>query len=152
MKVLLLASAHADLLALRSYTVKNFSAVVWQITYIKLKTSIQNLATFPYLGGIPPELESLNLTRYRQILSGKNRGIYEVRQEAVYLHLIVEPRVANSRPSLVVLPHQRQYLPCKTSSRNSRKKSKSVPPRWKRPCSCWTVALPCLLLPAIAKK
>ena len=92
MKVLILASAQADLLALRSYIVKNFSSTTWKTTYTKLKTSIQNLATFPHLGGIPPELESLNLTQYRQILSSKNRVIYEVRQDAVYVHLIVDAR------------------------------------------------------------
>ena len=46
MKVLLLALAHADLLALRSYIVKNFSDVVWQITYSKLKTFIKNWLLF----------------------------------------------------------------------------------------------------------
>ena len=92
MKVLILASAQADLLSLRGYVVKNFSAAPWQVTYTKLKTGIQNLATFPHLGAIPPELESLGLTQYRQILSGMNRVIYEVRQDKVYVHLIVDAR------------------------------------------------------------
>lgn len=34
----------------------------------------------------------MNLTQYWQILSGKNRVIYEVRQDAVYVHLIVDVR------------------------------------------------------------
>jgi hypothetical protein len=34
----------------------------------------------------------LNLTQYRQILSGMNRIIYEVRQDAVYIHLVVDTR------------------------------------------------------------
>jgi hypothetical protein len=41
---------------------------------------------------VPDELETPNLTQYRQILSGKNRVIYEVRQDAVYVHLIVDTR------------------------------------------------------------
>jgi len=92
MKVVILASAEADLAALRSYIVKNFSATTWQATYTKLKLAIRNLASFPQLGGIPDELATLNLTQYRQILSGKNRIIYEVRQDAVYVHLIVDAR------------------------------------------------------------
>lgn len=92
MKVVMLESAQADLVALRSYIVKNFSTATWRATYAKLKTSIRNLAVFPLLGGIPDELESLNLTQYRQILSGLNRIIYEVRQDTVYVHLIVDTR------------------------------------------------------------
>jgi plasmid stabilization system protein ParE len=92
MKVVILESAEADLVTLRAYIVKNFSAATWQTTHTKLKTSIRNLATFPHLGGIPDELESLNLTQYRQILSGMNRIIYEVRQDAVYIHLVVDTR------------------------------------------------------------
>lgn len=92
MKVVILESAQADLVALRSYIVKNFSVTTWQATYAKLKVAMRNLATFPQLGGVPDELETLNLTQYRQILSGMNRIIYEIRQDAVYVHLIVDTR------------------------------------------------------------
>ena len=92
MKVVVLESAQADLGELRSYIVKNFSITTWRATYAKLKLAIRNLALFPQLGGIPDELETLNLTQYRQILSGMNRVIYEVRQDAVYIHLIVDTR------------------------------------------------------------
>ena len=92
MKVVILQSAQADLVALRSYIVKNFSTATWQMTYTKLKATIRNLALFPQLGGVPNELESLNLMQYRQVLSGMNRIIYEVRQDRVYIHLIVDTR------------------------------------------------------------
>lgn len=92
MKVVMLGSAEADLVALRSYIVKNFSVTTWQATYAKLKSSIRNLTAFPYLGGMPDELETLNLNQYRQILSGMNRIIYEVRQDVLYIHLIVDAR------------------------------------------------------------
>ena len=54
--------------------------------------ALRSTIVFPQLGGIPDELATLNLTQYRQILSGKNRIIYEVRQDAVYVHLIVDAR------------------------------------------------------------
>ncbi|HEY5582151.1 MAG TPA: type II toxin-antitoxin system RelE/ParE family toxin [Rhodoferax sp.] len=92
MKVVLLASAEADLRALRGYIVRNFSVSTWSDTYAKIKTSVRNLATYPLLGNIPAELDLLNLTQYRQILSGMNRIIYEVRQDAVYAHIIVDAR------------------------------------------------------------
>jgi toxin ParE1/3/4 len=92
MKVVILDSAQADLHALRRYMVKNFSASTWQTTYNKLKTAIRNLAEFPYMGSIPPELEAVNLTQYRQLLSGMNRIIYEVRGDTVYVHIIADTR------------------------------------------------------------
>lgn len=92
MKVVILESAEADLHALRSYIVKNFSAGTWQATYGKLKESIRNLAAFPYLGAIPPELDAIHLTQYRQLLSGMNRLIYEVRQDTVYVHIVADTR------------------------------------------------------------
>ena len=90
MKVVILDSAEQDLKELRSYVVKNFSQTTWLKTYSKLKESIRNLATFPLLGAVPPELESLNMNQYRQIISGMNRVIYEPRADAVYIYVIVD--------------------------------------------------------------
>ena len=92
MKVIILDSAERDLNELRSYIVKNFSQTTWLKTYAKLKESIRNLATFPLLGASLPELESLNLNQYRQIVSGMNRVIYEPRADAVYIYMIVDTR------------------------------------------------------------
>ena len=92
MKVVILDSAEQDLKDLRSYVVKNFSQATWLKTYNKLKESIRNLAAFPLLGAVPPELESLNMNQYRQIISGMNRVIYEPRADAVYIYMIVDTR------------------------------------------------------------
>jgi len=88
----MLESAALDLQDLRGYIVKEFSVGTWQKTFAKIKVSIRNLASFPLLGSIPDELETLNMTQYRQILCGMNRIIYEVRTDAVYIHLIVDTR------------------------------------------------------------
>jgi toxin ParE1/3/4 len=92
MKVVILASAELDLKELRSYIVKNFSHDTWQKTYGKLKEAIRHLTAFPNFGSIPEELETLNLNQYRQTLSGMNRIIYEVRQDTVYIHIVVDSR------------------------------------------------------------
>ena len=92
MKVVILEAAEADLRELRRYIIKNFSTLTWQETFSKLKEAIRNLAAFPYLGAIPPELEALHLVQYRQLLSGKNRIIYEVRGEAVYVLIVADMR------------------------------------------------------------
>ena len=92
MKIVLLASAELDLKELRSYIVKDFSAATWQKTFQQIKASVWNLASLPMQGAIPDELQTLNLTQFRQVLSGMNRIIYEVRQDTIYVHLIVNSR------------------------------------------------------------
>jgi toxin ParE1/3/4 len=92
MRVVILDSAEQDLKDIRSYVVKNFSHPAWQKAYSKLKESIRNLATFPLLGAVPPELEALGMDQYRQIVSGMNRIIYEPRTDAVYIYMIVDAR------------------------------------------------------------
>ena len=92
MKVVILDSAAQDLKELRSYIIKEFSRETWLKTFGTIKTSIRNLAKFPLLGAIPPELEVLQLTQYRQILSGKNRIIDEPRPDALYIHIVVDAR------------------------------------------------------------
>lgn len=92
MKTVILASAQTDLQQLRSYLLKNFSQDVWKTTYGKLKESIRSLATFPYLGAVPPELDAIHMHQYRQLICGMNRIIYEVRGDVVYVHVIVDTR------------------------------------------------------------
>ncbi len=90
--VVLLASAEQDLKDLRQYIVKNFSVVVWQETYGNIKKAIRNLKHFPLAGSIPDEFHQLNISQYRQVIVGLNRIIYEVRQQTVYIHVIVDGR------------------------------------------------------------
>lgn len=91
-KVVILESAEQDLKELRTYIVKNFSADTWRTSYAKIKEVIRNLQNFPQAGSIPEEIEKLNLTQYRQVLSGMNRVIYEVRQDVIYIHIIADTR------------------------------------------------------------
>ncbi len=92
MKVVILESAEHDLKELKSYIVKNFSIETWQGTYDKIKAVIRNLKTFPHASSIPEEFEKLNLSQYRQVISGMNRIIYEVRQDTLYIHIITDAR------------------------------------------------------------
>jgi len=91
-KIVILESAEHDLKELRAYIVKRFSLEIWQNTYDNLKASIRNLQDFPQAGAIPDEIEKLHLSQFRQILSGKNRIIYEVRQDTLYIHIIADAR------------------------------------------------------------
>jgi len=92
MDVVILEAAEQDLKELRSYILKNFSAKTWQHTYKHIKESVRSLQTFPLAGSMPDELADLNLLQYRQIISGQNRIIYELRQNRIYIHIISDTR------------------------------------------------------------
>lgn len=91
-KVIILESAEYDLKELRSYIIKHFSLETWQNTYGEIKEALRNLQKFPLSGSIPEEIEQINFSQYRQVLSGMNRIIYEVRQGTLYIHIIVDVR------------------------------------------------------------
>lgn len=90
--VVFLDSAEQDLKELKTYLIRHFGKVTWSASYAKIKASVTNLQSFPLMGKVPEELESLNLTQYRQIISGMNRIIYEVRQQTIYIHIVCDTR------------------------------------------------------------
>jgi len=100
LKIVILQSAETDLTELRTYLIGRFSPQTWQSTYTGLKAAIRHLATLPYSGSIPEEIERLNLGQYRQALSGMNRIIYEVRGQTIYIHIICDSR--RSLPALLM--------------------------------------------------
>ena len=91
-RVVFLESAEQDLKELKSYMVKNFGGDTWQASYTRIKDAVNTIETFPLGGNVPEELDRLNLTQYRQVVSGMNRIIYEVRQEIIYIHMICDTR------------------------------------------------------------
>ncbi len=90
--VVFLRSAELDLKELKNHIVKNFDKDTWQASYSKIQEAVGTLQTFPLGGRIPEELDKLNLTQYRQVISGMNRIIYEVRQETIYIHIVCDTR------------------------------------------------------------
>ena len=91
-KVVFLPAAEQDLKTLRAYVFKHFGKSTWLASYSKIKASVEVIQTFPESGQIPEELTRLNLAQYRQIISGMNRIIYEVRQGTAYIHLVCDTR------------------------------------------------------------
>lgn len=91
-KVVILNSAKLDLKALRDYVVTRFSQSVWLETSAQLKNTMNMLAVSPKSGAVPTEIEMLNLNDCRQVICGMNRIIYEIRQEVVFVHIVVDVR------------------------------------------------------------
>jgi toxin ParE1/3/4 len=101
-RVVVLKSAEADLKDIRRYIVARFNQTTWTETYSKLKETIRNLSDFPLSGLNVDELRELNMTQFRQAVSGANRVIYEVRDATIYIHVICD-----ARRDLVSLLHSR---------------------------------------------
>lgn len=90
--VVFLESAERDLLDLRHYVLANLSAATWNTTLRRLKNSVRKLKSHPRSGAIPDELRAMNTSQYRQIVSGMNRIIYELRDDTAYIHLVCDTR------------------------------------------------------------
>jgi toxin ParE1/3/4 len=92
MKVVILEGAEHDLQGIKRYVLKNFGPEGLEDTSKKLRESIRLIKTFPLGGAIPDELVELGVENYRQVISGMNRLIYEVREDAAYIHIICDTR------------------------------------------------------------
>ncbi len=90
--VVFLKSAEQDVKELKHYIANNFGKETWQATLGRLRDSINTLQTHPHAGKIPDELAALNPPQYRQIISGMNRIIYEIRQKTIYIHVVCDSR------------------------------------------------------------
>lgn len=91
-RVVFLKSAEQDLKELRRYVVREFGNETWQASLARIRDCVKNIGAFPIGGSVPDELERLNLTQYRQVVAGMNRIIYEVRQDAIYIHIVCDIR------------------------------------------------------------
>ena len=58
----------------------------------QLEQALGALADLPHRGSYPPELASLGIRDYRQILVGSYRAIYQVMDDSVYVLLIADGR------------------------------------------------------------
>ena len=92
MKVVFLPGAEQDLRDIRFYVLKKFGPQAWADTLSRLRATTDSLKTFPLAGAVPDELADLGSERYRQLVSGKNRVIYEPAAGIVYIHIVCDVR------------------------------------------------------------
>jgi plasmid stabilization system protein ParE len=92
LKYRILPTARIGIDELRSYIVRTFGWETWGRTSAQIQETITHIRQFPTSGHEPIELEGFADERYRQILSGQNRIIYQVRDNILYIHLVVDTR------------------------------------------------------------
>lgn len=99
LKYRILPTARIGIDELRSYVVRTFGWETWRQTSAQLQETITHIRQFPASGHTPAELEGFFEDGFRQALSGKNRIIYQVRDDTVFVHLVVDAR--RDLPSLL---------------------------------------------------
>lgn len=95
----ILPTARIGIDELRSYVVRTFGWETWRQTSAQLQETIALIRQFPASGHAPDELEGLFEDSFRQVLFGKNRIIYQVREDTVFVHLVADVR--RDLPSLL---------------------------------------------------
>lgn len=93
--VFILESAKADFKNIGNYVVKNFGNDVKKALNEEVKAAIQNIGEYPFSGSAVEELEEVGSGNYRQLYVGskaKTRIVYEVRKDAVYVHIFMDTR------------------------------------------------------------
>lgn len=92
MKIRYTAGARSDLLQLRRYIIGRFDAATWSRSLRELRDRVALLVAEPRLGTVPPELEELGVDRYLELAVGRNRIVYEMRDDIVFILIVVDHR------------------------------------------------------------
>lgn len=59
---------------------------------VELGDRVVLLADQPGLGTVPPKLEELGIDRYLELAVGRNRVVYEVRDDTVFILIVTDHR------------------------------------------------------------
>ncbi|MFD1560399.1 type II toxin-antitoxin system RelE/ParE family toxin [Paraburkholderia silviterrae] len=88
----ILPTARIGIDELRSYIVRASGWETWRQTSAQIQAAITHIRQFPGSGHLPAELEGFVDDSFQQAISGKNRIIYQVRDDTVFIHLVVDTR------------------------------------------------------------
>lgn len=86
MQVILLQGAIDDLMDIKSSD-KN-----WAVTKKQIKAELSLIGENPFSRSEPPEIQEISITQFHQGLSKYHRIVYEVLDDAVYVHIICHQR------------------------------------------------------------
>lgn len=92
LKAKLLDSGKTELKRVRRYVVDAFGMAAWEDSYAQIQASMTRIREFPECGHIVDELSGLTANRFREVHCEKNRIIYEVRDDTIFVHLIIDQR------------------------------------------------------------
>lgn len=89
-KVKVLAYAKDDYREIRGYVKRKFGDKVWMNVEADFKKMFKQIADMPLTGSVPGEIEAIGLVHYRQRLVGQTRVIYQIKEEEIFVHMLVD--------------------------------------------------------------
>jgi plasmid stabilization system protein ParE len=94
MQVKLTEAAQADFKAIRKNVVSKFGSEVWKELNQNLQNAVKGIGQFPLSGTAVDELEEVGSGNYKQwAVNKRTRIIYEIRPDAVYVHIFMDTRM-----------------------------------------------------------
>jgi toxin ParE1/3/4 len=90
--VQIIADAEDDLADIYHYVLVNDSPEKAMELLHKLEKTIEKLETLPWKGHLPPELERIGMSDYREIHYKPYRIIYEIIGNKVFVHCVMDGR------------------------------------------------------------
>ena len=91
-KVYIIADAEQDILEIYDYISHSDSSEKAEYVYRSIEEKCLSLSELPNRGHFPPELERIGIYEYREIHFKPYRIIYQVIDEEVYIHCILDGR------------------------------------------------------------
>lgn len=91
-RIRLAEDAEQDLIDIYRYVSNHDSAEKAIYVLDQLESLCSRLAEMPLRGHVPPELDRIGVTAYREVHFKPYRVIYEVIRQGVYIHCVVDGR------------------------------------------------------------
>jgi len=91
-EVFLSADAQQDILDQYNYIASSDSKTSAEYVYQNIKDKCKSLSEFPTKGHYPPELERIGITEYREVHFKVYRIIYQVTDNKVFIHCVLDGR------------------------------------------------------------
>jgi len=91
-RIVVLSEAEKDILDIYQYIRIHDSADNADYVFEKIEETCLNLEEFPERGHIPPELDRIGVTTYREIHFKPYRIIYEIDRKMVFSHCVLDGR------------------------------------------------------------
>ena len=90
--VTLIQEAEDDLFDIYGYILNNDSPAHAEYVILKLQKACISLGEMPERGHIPPELERIGATGFKEIHFKPYRIIYEIEKKTVFVHCVLDGR------------------------------------------------------------
>jgi len=91
-EIILLPDAEEDIFTIYKYNHSRYSHQNATKTIQNIKDTIYKLKNYPKIGNIPPELERIMIYDYREVHSSPYRIIYQLLDNTIYIHCILDSR------------------------------------------------------------